>query len=137
MRGTQWLPFFAVCACFCSCGEPKLECATGDVTSTLTSMVRDRVLHVAADAYPPSYDAAMRARLARSTRVIPRDMRLLEWDAVRGNLQCVASVVIDAPGPQAGTNQRRVAELRYRVMRDVDDVFLVEIGYADLMRLFP
>ncbi len=137
MRGTPWIPLFAACACLGSCGEPKLECGADAVTGTLSSMVRDRVLRVAADAYPSSFDAAKRATLTKATRVTPVDMKLVEWDKVRGRLACVARLVVDAPGPQTDTNLRRETQLRYRVMRDSGEVFLVEVAYADLMTAFP
>ncbi len=121
----------------CSCSEPKLECGADAVTGTLSSMVRDRVLLVAADSYPPTIDAAKRAALTKATRVTPVEMKLVEWDTVRGRLACVATVVVDAPGPQLDTNLRREAKIPYRVMRDSGEVFLVEIKYADLMTIVP
>ena len=100
-------------------------------------MVRDRVLLVAADSYPSTLDAAKRAALKRATRVTPVEMKLVEWDTVRGRLACMATVVVDAPGPQLDTNQRREAKIPYRVMRDSGEVFLVEVSYADLMTIVP
>ena len=121
----------------CSCSEPRLECGADAVTGTLSSMVRDRVLRVAEDAYPPSLDASKRAALTKATRVTPTDMKLLEWDTVRGRLACVARLIVDAPGPEIDTNLRHETELRYRVTRDSDELFLVEVAYTDLMAAFP
>jgi hypothetical protein len=137
MRPTSWIPLFVVCACLCSCSEPRLECGADAVTGTLSSMVRDRVLVVAADSYPATIDASKRAALSKATRVTPVEMKLVEWDTVRGRLACIATVVVDAPGPQMDTNLRREAKLPYRVMRDSGEVFLVEIKYADLMTIVP
>ncbi len=64
-------------------------------------------------------------------------MRLVEWDTDRGRLVCLATVVVDAPGPQMDTNLRRQAKLPYRVMVDSGEVFLVEVSYADLMTVIP
>ena len=100
-------------------------------------MVRDRVLRVAEDGYPPSLDASKRAALTKATRVTPIDMKLLEWDTVHGRLACVARLIVDAPGPEVVTNLRHETELRYRVTRDSDEMFLVEIAYTDLMAAFP
>jgi hypothetical protein len=100
-------------------------------------MVRDRVLIVAADSYPATIDAAKRAALTKATRVTPVEMKLVEWDTERGRLVCVATVVVDAPGPQLDTNLRREARLPYRVMRDSGEIFLVEIQYADLVTIVP
>jgi hypothetical protein len=100
-------------------------------------MVRDRVLRVAADSYPSTLDAEKRAALTKATRVTPVDMRLVEWDTDRGRLVCLATVVVDAPGPQMDTNLRREAKLPYRVMLDSGEVFLVEVSYADLMTVVP
>jgi len=123
--------------CLASCSEPRLECGAEAVSGTLTSMVRDRVLRVTADAYPSTLDAAKRAALTRATRVTPVEMKLVEWDTVRGRLACMATVVVDAPGPQLDTNLRREAKIPYRVMRDTGEVFLVEVSYADLMTIVP
>jgi len=62
--------FFPVLACvfLAACGEPKIECENSAVIGTLSSMVRDRVRRVVEDGYPPSYDAAKRARLAYRLR---------------------------------------------------------------------
>jgi len=124
-------------AFLCSCSEPRLDCSAEAVTGTLSSMVRDRVLLVAADSYPSTIDPAKRAALTKATRVTPVDMKLVEWDTVRGRLACVATVVVDAPGPQLDTNLRREAKIPYRVMRDGGEVFLVEIKYADLLTVVP
>jgi hypothetical protein len=137
MRPTPWIPLFIAIACLCSCGEPKLDCGADAVTGTLSSMVRDRVLLVAADSYPATIDASKRAALTKATRVTPVEMKLVEWDTVRGRLACIATVVVDAPGPQMDTNLRREAKLPYRVMRDGEEVFLVEIKYADLVTIVP
>jgi hypothetical protein len=123
--------------CLCACGEQRLECGAEAVSGTLTSMVRDRVLRVAADSYPSTLDAAKRAALTKATRVTPVEMRLVEWDTDRGRLVCLATVVVDAPGPQMDTNLRRQAKLPYRVMVDSGEVFLVEVSYADLMTVIP
>ena len=77
------------------------------------------------------------AALTKATRVTPVEMKLVEWDTVRGRLACVATVVVDAPTPQMDTNLRREAKLPYRVMRDSGEVFLVEIKYADLVTIVP
>jgi len=132
-----WAMLAVVGAFLCSCSETKLDCGAEAVTGTLSSMVRDRVLRVAADSYPSTIDAAKRAALTKATRVTPVDMKLVEWDTVRGRLACVATVVVDAPGPQLDTNLRREAKLPYRVMRDGAEVFLVEVSYADLMMIVP
>ena len=136
-RMRLWVVPVVAGAFLCSCGEPKLDCGAEAVTGTLSSMVRDRVLLVAADSYPSTIDAAKRAALTRATRVTPVEMKLVEWDTVRGRLACVATVVVDAPGPQLDTNLRREAKLPYRVMRDGAEVFLVEVSYADLMMVVP
>ncbi len=122
-----WVVPVVAGAFLCSCSEPTLDCGAEAVTGTLSSMVRDRVLLVAADSYPSTIDAAKRAALTKATRVTPVEMKLVEWDTVRGRLACVATVVVDAPGPQLDTNLRREAKLPYRVMRDGGEVFLVEI----------
>jgi hypothetical protein len=124
-------------ACLCACGEQRVECAAEAVSGTVTSMVRDRVLRVAADSYPTTLDAAKRAALIKATRVTAVEMRLVEWDTERGRLACMATVVVDAPGPQMDTNLRRVAKIPYRVMLDSGEVFLVEVSYADLMSIIP
>jgi hypothetical protein len=124
-------------ACLCACGEQRLDCGAEAVSGTLTSMVRDRVLRVAADSYPSTLDAAKRAALTKATRVTPVEMRLVEWDTDRGRLVCIATVVVDAPGPQMDTNLRREAKLPYRVMLDSGEVFLVEVSYADLLTIVP
>jgi len=137
MRPTPWIALCAACACLWSCSEPRLDCSAEAVTGTLSSMVRDRVLLVAADSYPSTIDAAKRAALTKATRVTPVEMKLIEWDTVRGRLACVATLVVDAPGPQLDTNLRREAKIPYRVMRDSGEVFLVEIKYADLLTVVP
>ena len=124
-------------ACLGGCGEQRIACGTDVVTGTVTSMVRDRVLRVAADSYPVTLDAAQRARLAKATRVTPVEMRLVEWDTDRGRLKCMATVVVDAPTPQMDTNLRQEAKIPYRVMLDSGEVFLVEVSYADLMAIIP
>jgi len=124
-------------ACLCACGEQRVECGADAVSGTLASMVRDRVLLVAADSYPATLDAARRAALTKATRVTAVEMRLVEWDTERGRLACMATVVVDAPGPQLDTNLRRAAQIPYRVMLDSGEVFLVEVSYADLMSIIP
>ena len=133
----RWMVVALAGAALCSCSEPKLECGADAVTHTLSSMVRDRVLLVAADSYPSTIDASKRAALTKATRVTPVEMKLVEWDTVRGRLACVATVVVDAPGPQMDTNLRHEAKLPYRVMRDSGEVFLVEVSYADLVTIVP
>lgn len=135
--GFQWIALLVPCALLVSCSEPRLECGADAVTGTLSSMVRDRVLRVAADSYPATIDAAKRAALTKATRVTPVEMKLIEWDTERGRLACVATVVVDAPGPYLDTNLRHEAKLPYRVMRDSGEVFLVEIAYADLLTIVP
>ena len=137
MHPAPRLSVFAVLVFLASCSEPRLECGADAVSGTLSSMVRDRVLLVAADSYPSTLDATKRAALKRATRVTPVEMKLVEWDTVRGRLACMATVVVDAPGPQLDTNQRREAKIPYRVMRDSGEVFLVEVSYADLMMIVP
>jgi hypothetical protein len=124
-------------ACLGACSEQRLECGAEAVSGTLTSMVRDRVLLVAADSYPSTIDAAKRAALKKATRVTPVKMQLVEWDTDRGRLNCMATVVVDAPGPQMDTNLRREAKLPYRVMVDSGEIFLVEVSYADLVTIVP
>ena len=135
----MWNGIAAVVAskCLCACGEQRVACGAEAVSGTVTSMVRDRVLRVAADSYPSTLDVAKRAKLAKATRVTPVEMRLVEWDTERGRLTCMATVVVDAPGPQMDTNLRREAKLPYRVMLDSGEVFLVEVSYADLMTVIP
>ena len=135
-------PAAAICglvlgAALAGCGEPKLECTSSAVIGTLSSMVRDRVRRVVDDGYPPTLDAAKRAKLTKATYVTPRAMRLVEWDAISGRLTCVARLVVIVPGPAPDTRQRSEIEVRYRVTRDDADTFLVEIGYDDMMSLFP
>ena len=137
MRGTPWIVALAACVMIAACGEQRIACGTDVVSGTVTSMVRDRVLRVAADSYPVTLDAARRARLAKATRVTPVEMRLVEWDTDRGRLNCIATVVVDAPTPQMDTNLRREAKIPYRVMLDSGEVFLVEVSYADLMAIIP
>jgi len=137
MRPAPLVPLLAACACVASCSESKLDCGAEAVTGTVSSMVRERVLLVAADSYPTTLDASKRAALTRATRVTPVEMKLVEWDTVRGRLACVATLVVDAPGPQLDTNLRREAKIPYRVMRDGGEVFLVEIKYADLVTIVP
>lgn len=133
----RWVALVIASAWLCSCGEPKLECGADAVTGTLSSMVRDRVLRVASDGYPPTFDADKRAALTKATRVTPREARLVEWDKSRGHLHCEARVVVDAPGPEIDTNERHEAVLRYGVTRDAAEFFLVEVAYDDLMRVYP
>jgi len=137
MRIRNGIAAFVASACLSACGEQRLECGAEAVSGTLTSMVRDRVLRVAADSYPSSLNAEKRAALTKATRVTPVEMRLVEWDTDRGRLVCLATVVVDAPGPQMDTNFRREAKLPYRVMLDSGEVFLVEVSYADLMTIIP
>jgi hypothetical protein len=130
--------FFAalVCALLAACGEARIECENSAVIGTLSSMVRDRVRRVVEDGYPPSYDAAKRARLARSMRVSPQTMRLVEWDANSGQLTCVARLVVAIPA-SSGHNAMETTEidLRYRVSGDPPDTFFVEVGYAEMMSI--
>ena len=137
MRSAPWIPLCVACASLWACSESNFDCSTEAVTGTLSSMVRERVLLVAADSYPTTLDASKRAALTRATRVTPVEMKLVEWDTVRGRLACIATVVVDAPGPQLDTNLRREAKIPYRVMRDGGEVFLVEIKYADLVTIVP
>jgi hypothetical protein len=133
----HWIALLIASAMLCSCGEPRLECGADAVTGTLSSMVRDRVLRVAADGYPASYDADKRAALIKATRVTPRETKLVEWDTKRGHLHCEARILVDAPGPEVDTNQRHEAVLRYGVTRDTAELFLVEVAYDDLMSVYP
>ncbi|HET7096677.1 MAG TPA: hypothetical protein VFJ68_04750 [Casimicrobiaceae bacterium] len=137
MRGAPWIVTLAACVMIAACGEQRIACGTDVISGTVTSMVRDRVLRVAADSYPVTLDSAKRAKLAKATRVTPVEMRLLEWDTDRGRLNCMATVVVDAPTPQMDTNLRREAKIPYRVMLDSGEVFLVEVSYADLMAIIP
>ena len=118
------------------CGEPRIECESSAVIGTLSSMVRDRVRRVVEDGYPPSYDAAKRARLAKSMRVSPQAMRLLEWDANSGQLTCLAHLRV-AVLASSGRNATETTEIdvRYRVSHDPPDTFLVEVGYAEMMSI--
>jgi len=129
---------FVACACAVAagCGDPKIECENSAVIGTLSSMVRDRVRRVVEDAYPPSYDAAKRARLAKSMRVSPQAMRLLAWDANSGQLTCIARLRVAVPA-SSGRNATETTEIdvRYRVSRDAPDTFLVEVGYAEMMSI--
>lgn len=124
------------CALVAGCGEPKIECESSAVIGTLSSMVRDRVRRVVEDGYPPSYDAAKRARLARSMRVSPQTMRLVEWDANSGQLTCMARLVVAIPAA-SGRNATETTEIdvRYRVSGDPPDTFFVEVGYAEMMSI--
>ena len=126
-----------LCATLVACGEPKLECESTAVISTLSSMVRNRVQRVVEDGYPASFDAAKRARLTKATRVSPQTTRLVEWDANSGQLTCVARIVVAVPGPGTGpaSTQRTEIDLRYRVTREDADTFFVEVGYADMMSI--
>jgi hypothetical protein len=137
MRIRNILAVVGTSACLGACGEQRIACSTDVVSGTVASMVRDRVLRVAADSYPETLDAAKRAKLAKATRVTAVEMRLVEWDTDRGRLKCVATVVVDAPGPQIETNLRVSATIPYRVMLDSGEVFLVEVSYADLMSIIP
>jgi hypothetical protein len=130
--------FFPVLACvfLAACGEPKIECENSAVIGTLSSMVRDRVRRVVEDGYPPSFDAAKRARLAKTLRVSPQTMRLVEWDANSGQLTCMARIVVAVPGSGRGAAAERTEiDLRYRVSRDPPDTFFVEVGYAEMMSI--
>jgi hypothetical protein len=124
----------AACIALGSCGEPRLECDNSDVAGTLSSMVRDRVRRVVGDSYPATFDAAMRAKLTKATRISPQSMRLVEWDAISGRLSCQARLIVIVPGRPV---ERREIDVRYRVTREDADTFLVEIGYEDMMSLFP
>ena len=126
-----------LCAALASCGEPKLECGNSDVIGTLSSMVRDRVRRVVGDTYPATFDAAMRASLTKATRIAPQTMRLVEWDAISGRLTCQARLVVVVPGRAPDAPERREIDVRYRVTREDADTFLVEIGFDDMMSLFP
>jgi len=129
---------FVACACaiVAGCGEPRIECENSAVIGTLSSMVRDRVRRVVEDGYPPSFDAAKRARLAKTLRVSPQTMRLVEWDANSGQLTCMARIVVAVPGSGRGAaTERTEIDLRYRVSRDPPDTFFVEVGYAEMMSI--
>jgi len=123
------------CVLLAACGEPKIECENSAVIGTLSSMVRDRVRRVVEDGYPPSYDAAKRARLAKTMRVSPQTMRLVEWDANSGQLTCMARIVVAVPGSGRGATERTEIDLRYRVTRDPPDTFFVEVGYDEMMSI--
>ena len=125
----------AACAVLGSCGEPRIECESSAVIGTLSSMVRDRVRRVVEDRYPPSYDAAKRARLAKSMRVSPQTMRLVEWDANSGQLTCVARIAVAVPSPGRNAIETTEFDIRYRVSGDPPDTFFVEVGYADMMSI--
>ena len=137
MLRTIRIPLLLACACLGSCGEQQLQCGTDAVIGTLSSIVRDRVLRVASDAYPTSFDATKRAALTKATRVTSRATKLVEWDKATGRLACVARIVVEAPGPEIDTNRRSETELRYRVSRDDVDTFIVEVAYVDIVTLFP
>jgi hypothetical protein len=137
VRFTRVIELAAICTMLCSCGEPRFDCSADAVLGTLSTMARDRVLRIADDGYPASFDARKKAALSKATRITPRETRLLEWDANVGRMTCAARLIVDAPGPQVDTNLRRETELRYRVMRDAGEVFLVEVAYADMMAAFP
>jgi len=127
-----------LCAALAACGEQRIECESREVIGTLSSMVRDRVRRVVEDGYPPSFDAAKRARLAKAMRVSPQTMRLVEWDANSGQLTCVARIVVAVPGSGRNASERTERtefDLRYRVSRDDPDTFLVEVGYAEMMAI--
>ena len=123
------------CVVLASCGEPKIECENSAVIGTLSSMVRDRVRRVVEDRYPPSYDAAKRARLSKAMRVSPRTMRLVEWDANSGQLTCMARIVVAVPGPGRNATETTEFDIRYRVSGDPPDTFFVEVGYAEMMSI--
>jgi hypothetical protein len=137
MRAAHGISLLLACAGLVSCGEQKVECGNDAVMGTLSSMVRARLLRVMEDANPASLDAARRAALTRATRIAPKATRLLEWDAISGRLTCIARFVVDAPGPGPNANERSEIELRYRVTRDDGDTFFVEVGYTEMMSLFP
>jgi hypothetical protein len=124
------------CSIVAGCGEPTIECENSAVIGTLSSMVRDRVRRVVEDGYPPSYDAAKRARLAKSMRVSPQAMRLVEWDANSGQLTCMARLRVAVPA-SSGRDAMETTEIdvRYRVSRDPPDTFLVEVAYAEMMSI--
>jgi hypothetical protein len=136
MRTATGICGLPLCAALVACGEPRLECGTSAVIGTVSSMVRARVLRVIEDGYPAQFDTARRARLTQSTRVTPRAMRLVEWDAISGRLTCAARIVVDAPGPAPDTRRRSELEVRYRVTGDDAGTFFVEVGYAEMMSLF-
>ncbi|HET7032092.1 MAG TPA: hypothetical protein VFJ48_03130 [Casimicrobiaceae bacterium] len=137
LRIRSWIAAVVAGACLSACGEQRIGCDADVVSGTLTSMVRDRVLRVAADSYPATLDVRKRAALTKATRVTPVEMKLVEWDTERGRLVCMATIVVDAPGPQMDTNLRREAKIPYRVMLDSGEVFLVEVSYLDLMTIIP
>jgi hypothetical protein len=137
MRTAAGVSLLLACLGVAACGERRLECGNPDVTSTLSSMVRERLLRVMEDADPAAFDAARRAALAHRTQVSPQAARLVEWDAISGRLTCVALIVVDAPGSRPDADGSRGIELRYRVTRDDDDTFFVEVGYVEMMSLFP
>ena len=137
MRPALRLCCLLPCAALAACGEPKLECGNSEVIGTLSSMVRDRARRVVDDGYPATLDAAKRAKLTKATLIAPQSMRLAEWDAISGRLTCVARLVVIVPGPAPDSRQRSEIEVRYRVTREDADTFLVEIGYEDMMSLFP
>ena len=76
-------------------------------------------------------------READEATYITADDAAHRWDAISGRLTCVARLVVIVPGPAPDTRQRSEIEVRYRVTRDDADTFLVEIGYDDMMSLFP
>jgi hypothetical protein len=135
MRRGAGISLVLVCVCLCSCGDARLECGAGAVKGTVASLVRERFVRVAGDAYPSPYDASRRAWLGRATRVTTLEPRLVEWDAATGQLTCVARIVVEAPEPASDTSVRREAELRYRVTHDAGETFFVEVAYAELMAL--
>ena len=134
MRTVIRLVALLLCATLVACGEPKLECESTAVISTLSSMVRNRVQRVVEDGYPASFDAAKRARLTKATRVFPQTMRLVEWDANSGQLTCVARIVVAVPRTGTGPGSTEI-DLRYRVTREDADTFFVEVGYAEMMSI--
>ena len=124
------------CAALASCSEPRIECENSAVIGTLSSMVRDRVRRVVEDRYPPSYDAAKRARLAKSMRVSPQAMRLVEWDANSGQLTCMARLRVAVPvSSRRDATETTEIDVRYRVSGDPPDTFFVEVGYAEMMSI--
>jgi hypothetical protein len=119
-----------------SYGPAELNCGADDVQATLDSMLRERVIQVVADSMPPPSRGVGRSSLRAGTRVSIHAPRLIEWDAVEGRLKCSAEVDVEAPGGFHAPAPAKRTEIRYRVMSNNPDTFLVEIAYADLMNAF-
>ena len=116
-------------------GPTELNCGAGDVRVTLDSMVRERVIRVIADSMP-SVPRVEGGPAPAATRVSIRGSRPIEWESVEGWIKCTADVVVEAPEGFRGPVHPTRTELRYRVMSNNADTFLVEIAYADLMNAF-